>query len=247
MKKSYLKSYRLIKQLKTIPILFALLVGNVTNGQLAIETNFNSAFATNSQSVLLKLNRKKISFLIGPKFAFNYEFSSQHAIGPKKSLFALSLGERVGLNFRIQFLLIKSEQLVLSTFYDFQFSRSHRRFTEYRPNELLIVPWIYNNDTNSTASIDEVLFAKYDAVYGPALAFEHTFGLDLQIKLGDHFYLTQRIGGGVTIFNELNNKWGPDDDWTDPDGYSYYWNYTGAFRHLSSMFSFGMGYNFKKK
>lgn len=211
--------------MKYLLIITTFLVCNFNFSQIQVESNFNSVHIGRNQSLLVSYNFKRFSIAIGAKYNFNKLVAFPQNAFFKKTIFALTPQEHWGgeLNFKFR-IFNRKDMFITHLFYNAQFTKSHTRFETYFAIGQLV--------PEPTSDFDFV-YEKFLDHIGPFLVLENNIGLAFEILLTKNLYLSQKFGGGILFFKNL------DPNTTIIVG--------GGNWELTEMLSFGVGYRFDKK
>lgn len=118
----------------------------------------------------------------------------------------------------------RKEVFTAHVYYNAQFTKSHTRFESYYAIGQLV--------EEPTSEFDYI-YEKHVNHIGPFLVLENNIGLAFEISIWDNLYLSQKFGGGILFYKNLDPNVTIVSD--------------GGNWELSEMLSFGLGYRFNKK
>lgn len=199
------------------------LLSTCTFAQFAIESNFNAVHIGRNQSLLLNYNFEKIQIGVGIKYNINKLTNFPQGYFYKKTFYATSPSEHIGVELNFKYQLFSREFFEMSLFYNGQYTKSQIRFEDH-----FAIAQLSENPTSE----EDYIYVKHIDLIGPAQAFENNIGVAINIFLTKNIYLSQKFGLGMVFINIQD----PNTTILGAGNWDF-----------SEILSFGLGWKFNKK
>ncbi len=209
--------------MKNLFIILLLLSNHFAFAQLSI----NSSYTKTDVGHQIRFGaeyplNKRFNIEAGSKYLTFKEITDINNYAFKNRFKPLSTSEHLGLYIGVKWIFYNKNPYVKPFIsYDLNMTKSSRVVVDFYDG-----PKVYKDSIHGTYTP----YKRIDDTFKPTTAIEHFVTLGVDVKLTNHFFLTERIGIGVATFYHLEYR---------ENGGRNAWE-------LATLFSSGIKYQFKK-
>ena len=195
--------------------------------QTSLELSYNDVYIGRNMGLSWKHTVTDFSVSAGLTFHINRLHEVPISTFIKKSAYAVNFGERIGIQFGLEYFLFGNEYYKLGLFYNHQTSFISQQIKTYLADSALVA---------EPQSEFDFLYIKKEQIAGPFLTSDNVIGLTMRNKLSDNFYLTSKAGLGILLWTSTDESVIIVSDGNINFGHSF-----------TGFLSAGVGYTFQKK
>lgn len=213
--------------MKYLLIIFSLSFFPFSFSQSGIEFSYNDVYIGRNFSLQWTRQVSALSFYAGATYHVNRIDKIPYGTFVKKSAFASNFGQRIGLQFGLEYYFFKNSNFKTGLFYNNQISFIDQRFIKYIAFDTLV---------SNPQSESDLVYKYNELTFGPFITADNVIGLTLHCNLTDNLCLKTKGGFGFLLWKNT------DDDVLLIGGKKNNQSY-----NFTSFFSIGLGYTFNKR